>query len=205
MTTFPPEDTKATRIFRPFGNPGVQQIFKRDRQTMTTKTKKRIASCEQSAGAGPTAPASETAATLPFQGLTDRDVLYVLGEASWLMSRSPRHRFTFMADVEWAVLPPVVLKQARVFRNKPPEGQEGQPGTPLAFVTWAFVSDAVEARLKEGIAKLQPPEWRSGPHPWIIDVVAPFGGADKVLEALEKDVFGGRQVPVVGMTADIQS
>ncbi|MDR3439785.1 toxin-activating lysine-acyltransferase [Telmatospirillum sp.] len=141
----------------------------------------------------------------PVLSLTDRDLLYVLGEVSWLMSRSPRHRYVFMADLEWQVMPAIVLKQARIYRKPPPSAQPDQPppadqpGTPIAFVTWAVVSDAVDERLKAGVGRLQPPEWRSGPHPWIVDVVAPFGGAEQAVAQVVKDVFGGKEVPVVGM------
>ena len=153
--------------------------------------------------AGPNAAAvpaqSAAIATALALGLTDRDLLYLLGEVTWLMSRSPRHRYVFMSDLEWQVMPPVVLRQARLFRNKPAGARPDQPGTPLAFVTWALVSDAVDQRLQSGIGRLQPAEWRSGPNPWIIDVVAPFGGADKAVEEVVKTVFGGKPVPVVGM------
>jgi len=65
-------------------------------------------------------------------------------------------------------------------------------------VSWAFVSDEVNERLKAGIIRLQPAEWRSGTHPWIIDVVAPFGGAEQAVANVVKDVFGGKVVPVAG-------
>ena len=120
----------------------------------------------------------------------ERDAAGVLGEVAWLMSRSAPHRHVFMADLDWLVLPPLYLGQARVLR--------GAEGSPLAYVSWALASDAVEARLKARIGRLQPTDWRSGPHPWIIDVIAPFGGADKAVAEVVGAVFGGRDVPVLG-------
>lgn len=138
--------------------------------------------------------------------LSDREILYVLGEVCWLMTRSPKHRHVFMADLDWLVLPALLLKQARVFRGRPqtsapiPSGQQessGPTGNPLVYTSWALVSDEVDARLKSGVARLQPSEWRSGPHPWVIDVLAPFGGGDQAIEVLVKEIFGGKPVPVL--------
>ena len=115
----------------------------------------------------------------------------LIGDVCWLMSRTPNRRHMFMADLEWLVLPPLALGQARLYRN--------DKGDPISFVSWATVSDEVDARLKSGIARLQPGEWRSGPHLWVFDVVAPFGGAAETLVTLKKTTFEGKQVAVMPM------
>lgn len=72
---------------------------------------------------------------------------------------------------------------------------------PLAFVVWAMLDEAVEARLKSGIRRLQPADWNSGDRPWIIEVIAPFpqtGGLAAIVEDLTKTVFGGVRPKVVG-------
>jgi len=121
----------------------------------------------------------------------------MIGDVCWLMSRSPNRRHMFMADLEWLVMPPLALGQARLYRN--------DKGDPISFVSWATVSDEVNERLKSGIARLQPGEWRSGPHLWVFDVVAPFGGVTETLATLKKTVFEGKQVmvlPLSGKTLD---
>ena len=129
--------------------------------------------------------------------------LNVLTSAIGLMMASPRHRHLFLADLEWALLPPLALKQFRLFTK----GNQ-----PVAFATWAFVSAEVEARLKSGQAKLKPSEWKSGEKCWIVELVAPFGGADEFLSVLKKSALpdcevsltvlnretGKRQVGVIG-------
>lgn len=169
---------------------------------MTANPKKKAEPSQASAVPPQPAPAPEKPA---FQTLSDREFLYVLGEVTWLMGRSPKHKHLFLADYDWLVAPPLLLKQARIFRNKPATPDASTPpssapleGTPLAFVSWAVVSDEVDARLKSGIIRLQPGDWRSGPHPWIIDVVAPFGGADKAIAEVVQSVFQGRPVSVAG-------
>jgi cytolysin-activating lysine-acyltransferase len=129
--------------------------------------------------------------------LTGQEFSRLLGDVSWLMSRSPNHKFAFLADLEWLVMPPLVLGQARLYRN--------EKNDPIAYVSWALVSDEVNERLKSGIARIQPPEWRCGPHPWVIDVVAPFGGAKEALETVQKTVFEGKTVPVLSQRPPVPS
>ena len=51
-------------------------------------------------------------------------------------------------------MPSIGLSQAKLFRN--------ENGNPVAFMNWALVSDEVNERLKTGVGKLQPSDWRSG-------------------------------------------
>ncbi|MDP6951136.1 MAG: toxin-activating lysine-acyltransferase [Alphaproteobacteria bacterium] len=108
-----------------------------------------------------------------------------------LMGKSEAHRHLFLADLDWRVLPAIAHKQFRLFHKD---------GKPVAFASWAMVSDAVAERLglagadagDDGAAasprppiRLKPEEWRSGERRVIVDVVAPFGGAEAVVKALQ--------------------
>lgn len=97
--------------------------------------------------------------------------LPLLGPALWLFARDPLRRFTFVADLDWRLLPPLVLDQCRLY---------SKDSIPWAFVTWARVSEAVDERLRSMPPLISPHEWRSGPMLWLIDVVAPFGDARSV-------------------------
>jgi cytolysin-activating lysine-acyltransferase len=101
----------------------------------------------------------------------------LLGAALSLMIRSPMHRNLFISEFERRVLPPLALEQCRLFVSK---------GMPFAFVTWAMVNDEVASRLKSSPARLQSPEWNCGSNFVIVDIVAPFGGADRCLAEIEK-------------------
>ena len=114
--------------------------------------------------------------------------LPILGPALWLYARDPMKKFMFLADTDWAVLPPIVLDQCRLYTNA---------SLPYAFITWAFVNDTVDARLRSGHPKIAPHEWNSGEHLWIIDAVAPFGQLDTTLKELRETVFPGRKVSVL--------
>lgn len=111
--------------------------------------------------------------------------LPILGPALWLYARDPVKKFMFLGDTDWVVLPPIVLDQCRLYTKA---------GLPYAFVTWAFVSDAVDARLRSSEAKIAPHEWKSGEHVWLIDAVAPFGQREETLKELRETMFPGKKV-----------
>ena len=111
--------------------------------------------------------------------------LPILGLALWLYARDPVKKYMFIGDTDWAVLPPIVLDQCRLYTKN---------GLPYAFVTWALVSDQIDARLRANQPKLAPHEWKSGDHIWIIDAVAPFGMLEETLRELRDAAFPGRKV-----------
>lgn len=111
--------------------------------------------------------------------------LPILGPVLWLYARDPLRKFTFMADIDWVLLPPVVLDQCRLYTKDE---------IPFAFFTWAKVSDAVDQRLRSGILRVAPHEWQSGEHLWLIDAVAPFGQLDEMIAELHKAQFPGQKI-----------
>jgi cytolysin-activating lysine-acyltransferase len=112
-------------------------------------------------------------------------VAAVLGELVWLLAQSQGHKYLFMADLEWLVMPPILLNQFRVFHAD---------SKPIGFALWAACSAPVEARLAGGMARMQPQDWQSGPALWIVDLVAPFGHIDVMLDDLRKTVFSDKEV-----------
>jgi cytolysin-activating lysine-acyltransferase len=111
--------------------------------------------------------------------------LPILGPALWLFAKDPVKKYLFMADTDWALLPPVVLDQCRLYTKA---------GLPYAFITWAKVNATIDARLREGQPRIAPHEWRSGEHVWLIDVIAPFGQRDETLEEFRAAMFPDRKV-----------
>lgn len=93
-----------------------------------------------------------------------------LGQAVWLMSMSPQHKSLPIQSIETRTLPAILLKQFKLyFKGK----------QPVAFVSWAMVTDDVKAKLAAGDA-LELKDWRSGPHLVAVDVVSPFTEPEKV-------------------------
>lgn len=113
-------------------------------------------------------------------------VSHMLGEVAWLLSQSPGHKHFAIADLEWMVMPPILLEQFRVFH-----GDEH----PLGFALWAYLSEDAEARLTAtvdagGGARLRPDDWKSGDRLWLVELVAPFATAEnKLTEAMVADLI----------------
>ena len=114
--------------------------------------------------------------------------LPLLGPIAWLCMNSPQHRNQFIADLEWRVMPALVLDQAKLYMRD---------DAPIAYASWAFLSPEAAERYRT-IGRLAPGDWKSGPEAWLIDLVAPFGGGGDVLQDLKEKVLVGRKVRVRG-------
>ena len=120
-------------------------------------------------------------------------VSHMLGELTWLMSQSPMHKHFSIGDLEWIVMPAILLEQFRVFHGEQ---------SPVGFALWANLSEAAEERLNAAAmagagARLRPDEWNSGDRLWLVELCAPFATEEnKLTEAMVADlmqnVFPGR-------------
>jgi cytolysin-activating lysine-acyltransferase len=140
----------------------------------TTMENSKAVSAEQ-----PTAPQDISQAKAALAKLP------MLGPIMWLYARDANKRWSFVAEQDWLLIPPLVLDQCKLYTK-----QE----IPWAYCSWAKVSDPVHARLQSGQAKIGPAEWQSGSNCWLIDLVAPFGEADKILDDLRRTSLKG--IPV---------
>jgi cytolysin-activating lysine-acyltransferase len=100
-----------------------------------------------------------------------KTVAQVLGEITWLMTQSPRHKVMPIGDLEWLVMPAILLRQFRIFY----QGEQ-----PVGVALWALADDLVARRIDAGDKRLTAAEWKSGSNMRIIDVVAPFGGEEEM-------------------------
>jgi cytolysin-activating lysine-acyltransferase len=142
-----------------------------------------------------TANMGSSAGTLftgPVPGGADKTVATILGEIVWLMSQSPTHKQMFISDLEWLVMPPVLLQQYRLFYG---------PDRPIGALFWGFVDDACEDRLKSGggNARLRAQDWKAGENLWIVDILAPFGGADEMIKDLKLQVFPNQEIRMLSL------
>jgi cytolysin-activating lysine-acyltransferase len=100
-------------------------------------------------------------------GSPSKTVAQVLGEITWLMTQSPRHKAVPLGDLEWLLMPAILLRQFRIFYK----GEQ-----PVGFALWALVDDLVAKRIDANDKRLTAVEWKSGANMRVIDIVAPFGG-----------------------------
>lgn len=147
----------------------------------------------ESAPTGQTeSPSSHSAQSDTGQNQARPTPVNPLAAALTLMLASPQHRHLFLADLEWRLLPAIAAGQFRLITKD---------NRPLAFVTWAFLSDEIRERLKtamtqpggaaSGAGRLKPEEWRSGKHHVIVDFVSPFITDEEEKKRLLASVFGG--------------
>ena len=109
----------------------------------------------------------------------------LLGAVSWLMMQQGSTRHTLLSELEWRVMPPLMLDQAKLYMKDK---------MPIAYVSWAYLSEEVAARYQQGPHHLAPSDWKSGNQPWLIDLFAPYGGAADVLQSLKDEQFVGREL-----------
>jgi cytolysin-activating lysine-acyltransferase len=121
----------------------------------------------------------------------------VLGEIVWLMSSSPIHKQFFISDLEWMVMPPIILQQFRMYYQNAAPAEGGQ--RPIGVVLWARVSEEVEQTLERGTTRMRPQDWKSGDRLWVVEVIAPFGGQDAMVADLKGKVFPGETLKVLAL------
>src|SRR6201995_51661 len=98
--------------------------------------------------------------------LPPKTVSQVFGEITWLMTQSPRHKAIPLGDLEWLLMPAILLRQFRIFYK----GEQ-----PVGVALWALVDDLVAKRIDAGDNRLSVMEWKSGSNKRIFELVAPFG------------------------------
>ena len=92
---------------------------------------------------------------------------------------------TLISELEWRVLPALMLDQAKLYLKD---------DAPIAFVSWARLSEAAAQRYRTAPHQLIMTDWTSGDQIWLIDVLTPFGGAQDVLRDLREKVFAGQVI-----------
>lgn len=109
----------------------------------------------------------------------------LLGAVSWLMMQQSATRHTLLSELEWRVMPALVLDQAKLFMRE---------SAPIAYVSWARLSEDVAKRYQQAPHHLSASDWKSGDQIWIVDLCTPFGGMQEVMKDLRESVFPGQEI-----------
>lgn len=120
----------------------------------------------------------------------------MLGTVSWLMLAAPATRHTLLSDLEWRVMPALLLNQAKIYLRDE---------MPVAYVSWAKLSPEVERRYRQPPHRLGPADWRSGTAVWLVDLVAPFGGVQEIMKDLRETVLPGVPIRQVALSGEEQA
>lgn len=70
---------------------------------------------------------------------------------------------------------------------------------PIGVILWSRANEEVaemfgHLRSGMGITKLRPQDWQSGDEIWVVEAIAPFGGAEEMVKDLKAKVFADREV-----------
>lgn len=142
---------------------------------------------------------SETAgaagAAAAFDPVAGKSVAEIFGEIVWLMSRDTEVRELPIKDLEWLVMPPILLKQFHITYAPVPEGRtvageavskvgagsNANPRLqPVGVELYAMCSDAVAAALDAaapGKVALAMQDWRGGANKRVVRKVVLSGAS----------------------------
>lgn len=98
-----------------------------------------------------------------------------IGEVVTLMSCSDYYKQYSVSDIERYVSAPIAASRAAMFYD--------EDGDIAGFVTHAFLRPKIEKAFIEGTHKMELKDWIAEPSDgqlWIIDFIAPMGGADQI-------------------------
>lgn len=96
---------------------------------------------------------------------TSEEFTRTLGQVTFLLTISRPHLERPIAHVRDMVIAPLMLKQVRVFLK----GKQ-----PVAALSWAYASDEVRDRIAAPPFVMGLPDWRSGPHVTVAEVISPL-------------------------------
>jgi cytolysin-activating lysine-acyltransferase len=122
-----------------------------------------------------------------------------LGEAVSILMRAPKYKAMPLESLRLQVVPAITHEQYLIARVN---AREGQQQVPAGLLMWASVSAEVDQRLR---AQPQQPiwlrfeEWKSGPHLWLVDLIAPTALAGAMLKDLDEKI--GRDQPIAARIA----
>ena len=112
------------------------------------------------------------------------------------LMRSPHYKHYTLADIEWLVLPPLMVGQFSIAEAR---SDEGGPRFPAAVALWASVSPEIDKRLTEILTapiRLRPDEWRSGDILWLVAAAGDARILSQLLKKLGETTFKDRTVKV---------
>ena len=116
-----------------------------------------------------------------------------VGEVVKLMMCSPAHRHYTMEHVDRLVLPALIKNKCQVFYNN-------EDGDMIGFISYTFLRSEREYMFLDRQGLIDWDDWATKPtdgNLWVMDVIAPFGGAKKMCRQTAKQVaeeFPGRRV-----------
>ena len=120
-----------------------------------------------------------------------------LGDLTVLAMQHPSFRNYAIADLDWLIGPAIITGNFLVANAE----REDNPPVPIAAITWARVSEEVDLRLMENLARpfrLSPEEYVSGDIHWIAHTFGPPQAVEALIRAAMQEAGetdGGKEIP----------
>jgi len=86
-----------------------------------------------------------------------------------------------ISEVEKHIVPALKSGQYKVYCNN--------QSVPVAFVTWALLDDECHEAMLTQARNPPADRWAAGKHLWVMDLVAPYGDAQRVGRDLQRNLF----------------
>ncbi len=116
--------------------------------------------------------------------------LPILGNVVWLYQNSPSQRYLFFRDIEHRLMPALMADQFKLYLHS----KSG--GMPLAFVSWAYLSDEAEQAYME-TQRIAPKDWVSGKNLWLVDAVTPYADGQQLFQQVYEELFMDKEVHIL--------
>ena len=116
------------------------------------------------------------------------------GEIVAVLMRSAQYKHHSLADLEWLVLPPILLGQ---FSLAEARSEANGLIAPIGVILWAAVGDEVDKRLSAAVdqpIKLKPAEWNSGALVWVVEALGNPRVINAMVQRLSDTEWKGRVV-----------
>lgn len=126
------------------------------------------------------------------------------GELVALLMRSTSHRNMPLHELSTLVAPALLLDQYLAAKKKT---EEGDASMLVGVAMWAKVSDEIDAKIRANPAapiRLQMAEWNSGPHHWLVDMIAITPARGALLRDMQKRVGEDVAINIRSKTPDGQ-
>ncbi|MBE9031283.1 toxin-activating lysine-acyltransferase [filamentous cyanobacterium LEGE 11480] len=114
--------------------------------------------------------------------------MQLIGGIIQLMIHSPLHRQYTIEELERRFMPCLLHNQFRYYEID---------GSPIGFVNWAWIDDAIEPKYQTGKYELALDEWQGGSNLWFPEMIAPFGHTRHIIQdlrSLRNSLFPGAKL-----------
>lgn len=130
------------------------------------------------------------------EALHKQEVLHLnLGYITGLFAYSKYHSKLNISQLMASVIPALNHDQFKIFFRG---------FRPIAFVSWAMLSDEVANKYKKGDYFLTIEEWKSGNQVWLGEIITPYSEKDRdaVIKNLKEKVFLNKEVNILTRNED---